>query len=115
MEFALLMFRNQIEVIALKAYMTKWGMPLDREVHRCMELQWSNWRTSWAAASGHSVDTQCQALALVREAWNFAVQGAKVTSSWLRTGICPWNPAEVLHIMILLILTSRMNDTFFRE
>jgi hypothetical protein len=115
MEFALLMFRNQIEVIALKAYMTKWGMPLDREVHRCMELEWANLRTKWAAVSGHSVDTQFQALALVREAWNFAVQEANVKSSWLRTGICPWNPAEVIHIMILLILTSRMNDTFFRE
>ena len=41
MEFTLLMYRNQIEVVALAEYFTKALMPLDRDPHRGMKLGWS--------------------------------------------------------------------------
>ena len=48
MEFTLLMYRNQIEVVALAEYFTKALMPLDRDPHREMKLGWSALRTDFA-------------------------------------------------------------------
>ena len=44
MEFCLLMFHNEVEVFNLPEYHTRALMPLDREPHRRMELEWSHQR-----------------------------------------------------------------------
>lgn len=96
MEFALLMYHNQIEVFNLPEYHTKAMMPLDRAPHRDMEIAWGELRRQFANAHGHGVASQFQALPLIKEAWERGTVPTNVASAWKKTGIFPWDPEEVL-------------------
>ena len=96
MEFALLMSKNQVDVFALAEYHTKALMPLDRDPHREMQLDWGRARQEFSAQHGHTVNSQYQALALIREVWSRGSRSRFVQQGWKATGLCPWNPHEVV-------------------
>lgn len=96
LEFALLMHRHQIEVYVLRQYFTRALMPLDRDVHREMQLSWAKLRAKFAGEHGHTVASPFQALALIREAWDFSTSARFIGQAWKATGIYPWDTDELL-------------------
>lgn len=93
MEFTLLMYRNQVEVVALAEYFTKAMMPLDRDPHREMELAWSTLRTDFAAKTGQVVSTQFQASVIITTTTDITVISA---TSNIAANSRPWHCCERL-------------------
>eukprot|EP00974_Lingulodinium_polyedra_P038088 3650764-Lingulodinium_polyedra.AAC.1 len=64
MEFALLMWNNDVDVYVLREYHTRALMPLDREPHRAMSRAWTAARREFCIAHGSPIASPFQALPL---------------------------------------------------
>lgn len=96
MEFALLMWNNDVDVYVLREYHTRALMPLDREPHRAMSRAWTAARREFCIAHGSPIASPFQALPIVRSAWLKGTTPQAILSGWKACGISPYDPNELL-------------------
>lgn len=93
-EFVQLARENNIILIELPSKTSHWTQPFDRTVFKSLKSSWNANIQEFMAETGVSVG-HLQFFRMLTKAWNKAMSVSNISSGFVATGICPYNPAVI--------------------
>ncbi|XP_060555543.1 uncharacterized protein LOC132716309 [Ruditapes philippinarum] len=97
MEFIEIARKENIVLVELPSKTSHWTQPFDRTVFKSLKTKWNTNIQTFMSDTGVSVG-HAQFFRMFTKSWNESMNADNISSGFVSTGICPYNPGAIPNI-----------------